>query len=292
MAAAPGVEQEPGPWAAQRQRAQALRSQHGFAAEMLTVYLALLEVWQEGWERTRAQRPHPSKLAAWAADRVLPEVIRATAANGPAALAAATTDLAAAGGLEGSLTSWLAGGDLEPVERYLARASLWPALLALGAEAGEACAEDPSPRDERHCPRCGGLPQFSFRTGTEDNLVAGRRHLACARCGHSWIYSASSCACCAEETGAARTVYGERRPGPIVGRDSHGPDSEELSPDAPMFPHLRIDACATCQRYLIDIDLGRDARSVPEVDELVALPLDLYAAERGLCKITPNLMGI
>ena len=37
--------------------------------------------------------------------------------------------------------------------------------------------------------------------------------------------------------------------------------------------------------------MGRDARSVPEVDEMVALPLDLYAAERGLCKITPNLMG-
>jgi hypothetical protein len=30
---------------------------------------------------------------------------------------------------------------------------------------------------------------------------------------------------------------------------------------------------------------------VPEVDELAALPLDLFAAERGLFKITPNLMG-
>ena len=30
---------------------------------------------------------------------------------------------------------------------------------------------------------------------------------------------------------------------------------------------------------------------LPEVDEMVALPLDLYAAEHGLSKITPNLMG-
>jgi hypothetical protein len=30
---------------------------------------------------------------------------------------------------------------------------------------------------------------------------------------------------------------------------------------------------------------------VPEVDELAALPLDLYAAGCGLSKITPNLMG-
>ena len=49
--------------------------------------------------------------------------------------------------------------------------------------------------------------------------------------------------------------------------------------------------CATCQRYLIDVDLERDPRAVPEVDELAALPLDLYAADQGLTKVTPNLMG-
>ena len=31
---------------------------------------------------------------------------------------------------------------------------------------------------------------------------------------------------------------------------------------------------------------------MPVVDELVALPLDLYAQERGFTKIMPNLMGI
>jgi FdhE protein len=56
-------------------------------------------------------------------------------------------------------------------------------------------------------------------------------------------------------------------------------------------PHLRIEGCESCKRYLIDVDLGRDARATPEVDELAALPLDLFAAERGLTKVTPNLMG-
>lgn len=287
MAAQPGTEREPGLWAAHGRRARDLLDRHAFAAELLTVYVALVDVWQAGWERARADGPHPSKVAAWATDRVLPEVVRATEASGPAALAVASGELAATGGLERALTGWLAGADLEPVERYLARASLWPALVALGAGAAEACAEDPSPRDDRHCPRCGGLPQFSFRTGTDDRLVAGRRSLACSRCGHSWSYSANSCPCCGRATGAARTVYAERRPGPVVGREDDASDGDE----APTFPHLRVDACGGCQRYLIDIDLGRDARSVPEVDELVALPLDLYAAERGLSKITPNLMG-
>ena len=78
----------------------------------------------------------------------------------------------------------------------------------------------------------------------------------------------------------------------MVGRD--GPNREAAAAPAagaPTFPHLRIDACASCERYLLDVDLGRDPRAVPEVDELAALPLDLYAAERGLSKITPNLMG-
>ena len=58
-----------------------------------------------------------------------------------------------------------------------------------------------------------------------------------------------------------------------------------------LFPHLRIDACETCHRYLVGVDLRRDATAVPVVDELAALPLDLYAKERGLSKVAPNLMG-
>ena len=78
----------------------------------------------------------------------------------------------------------------------------------------------------------------------------------------------------------------------MVGRDGDDPEATgDAAGDAPTFPHLRIDACASCERYLIDVDLGRDARAVPEVDELAALPLDLYATEQGLLKITPNLMG-
>jgi formate dehydrogenase maturation protein FdhE len=54
---------------------------------------------------------------------------------------------------------------------------------------------------------------------------------------------------------------------------------------------MRIDACAACSRYLVSIDLGRDARAVPVVDELAAIPLDLHAVERGFTKVVPNLMG-
>jgi formate dehydrogenase maturation protein FdhE len=40
------------------------------------------------------------------------------------------------------------------------------------------------------------------------------------------------------------------------------------------------------------VDGRKDPGAVPVVDELAALPLDLYARERGFTKIAPNLMGI
>jgi FdhE protein len=58
-----------------------------------------------------------------------------------------------------------------------------------------------------------------------------------------------------------------------------------------VFPHIRIEGCESCRRYLLNIDLLADPNAVPMVDEMAALPLDLYAREKGFSKITPNLMG-
>jgi len=61
--------------------------------------------------------------------------------------------------------------------------------------------------------------------------------------------------------------------------------------DTDRLPGVRVDACDTCRTYLLTIDLPKDPAAVPLVDEMAALPLDLHARERGLVKITPNLMG-
>jgi len=283
------------PWAAPRRRAESLRDRHTFAAEMLTLYVALLEVWERAWAAARAEQVRPEELAGWAAQRVLPQVVAATAESGPKPLVESLFPVADLRAAEELMAAWLAGEELVPVERYLARGCLRGPLEAV--DAGAACAGDPSPRGGRRCPRCGGPPQLSFRTDTGDHLVSGHRRLQCARCGGSWGFSGSACAYCGETDGARRTVYTERGDGPQVGRgDSVDPDSVDpgsVDPDwgDMTFPHIRVEACANCERYLIDVDLGRDPKAVPEVDELAALPLDLYAAERGLSKITPNVMG-
>lgn len=56
--------------------------------------------------------------------------------------------------------------------------------------------------------------------------------------------------------------------------------------------HLQTQTCDTCQRYLHHIDLSKELAAVPDVDEIAALPLDVWALERGFQKLHPNLVGI
>jgi hypothetical protein len=274
VSAAP-LETEVSPWAGRRFRAEELHDRHPFAAELLTLYLALLPVQEDAWGMARESPPPLEELAPWAAAGVLPAVVETTAAAGPPALGAAARDRLAEGWAGDALAGWLAGAELDPVERYLARASLAPILEALGERAGEACAVPDDADEGAVCPRCGGLPQVSCVAATGESLVSGARSLLCARCGSSWSCSRSTCPACGESGEARLTTHAER----------WGSDAP------PLFPHLRIAGCETCRRYLIEVDLERDPRAVPEVDELVALPLDLHAADQGLTKVTPNLMG-
>lgn len=260
-----------GSWAARRRRAEELRDRHGFAGEVLGLYLAVLTVQEDAWSEARESPPPAGELPEWAAARVLPAVVEATAAAGPDVLAQAVRSHPGEAGLA-ALAGWLAGVDLDPVGRYLARASLAPVLEALGERAGNECAGERDPGGGLLCPRCGGRPQLGCLAASGESLVTGPRSLLCARCGSCWGCSRTICPSCGEKDDGRLVIHTEQ------------------SDDA-LFPHLRIAGCSTCRRYVIEVDMARDGRAVPEVDELAALPLDLYAADQGLTKTTPNLMG-
>jgi FdhE protein len=104
--------------------------------------------------------------------------------------------------------------------------------------------------------------------------------MTCPGCGES---SSSKLSVFSEEG----TSSGER--GSVV-RGLQGKLAEQAQVSA-VFPHIRIEACESCHGYLLNIDLAADPAAVPLVDEMAALPLDIYAKEKGLSKITPNLMG-
>src|SRR5579859_3793208 len=249
------------PWAERRRRAAELLEVQPHAAELFRLYLALSEVWADAWETSRSARPDLAGLPAYAAEHVLPRVLEATLAAGPEKLRAEALRRFHEADLAGMAARWLAGDELRATDRYLARASLAPILEALpetarllgGADAGK-----------NRCPACGGLPQLSYFGVSGEALVTAPRYLLCSRCSASWTYPRMVCAGCGSlETGAM----------PIFA-------------DAERFPGYRVDACEACHQYLVTIDLPKDPEAVPVVDELAALPLDLFARERGFSKVT------
>jgi formate dehydrogenase maturation protein FdhE len=254
-------------WVRRRRRAQELAVRYPFAGELLRLYEALVDVQESAFSRAREDRPAPGHVAGYAAERVMREVAEATINAGPSALADAVQDRLRDGSPAELVSRWLAGERQDAVDEYLARAASAPVLEALGPAAAQAC---PGERAPRTCPRCGGLPQLSYLTDAGETLVSGPRMLACCRCGESWAYQRMTCAACGAETTGKLPIFA----------------------DTERFPHLRADGCETCKRYLITIDLRKEPEAVPVVDELVALPLDLYVKERGFTKIVPNLMAI
>jgi len=58
------------------------------------------------------------------------------------------------------------------------------------------------------------------------------------------------------------------------------------------FAHVRIEACDSCRCYLKTVDLTKDGHAIPVVDELAAIPLDLWAAEHNYQKLRTNLLGL
>ena len=116
------------------------------------------------------------------------------------------------------------------------------------------------------CPVCGGKPQLSVLRPEGEG---GKRSLVCSLCATEWDFRRILCPNCAEEDNAKLPRF-----------------------SADEFPHIRVEACDTCKRYLKSVDLSINGLAVPLVDEIAAASLDLWASEHGYEKIELNLMGL
>jgi FdhE protein len=273
------------PWPLRRARAAELAERYPHAAEMLRLYQALAPVQARAYLEILSPRaeedlflPPPcgegrgggldfDRVVDVAVTRVLPQVVDATVSSGPARLRDSVISVFCSADLPGLIQRWLDNQPLTPIETYLARTSASPILeaspsLRLAGRVGEGVSD-------RLCPSCGGLPQVSYFAVSGEALVSGPRYLVCSRCATNWIFSRMTCAGCGETDGTKLPIF----------------------QDQTHLPHIRVDGCRSCNHYLLTVDLRRDARAVPMVDELAALPLDLYAVDHGLTKITPNLLG-
>jgi formate dehydrogenase accessory protein FdhE len=201
------------------------------------------------------------------AERVLPPlsaVIEYAAREGPELLA--NEARARQGDLPSTartrlLVYW---ADRSYTEDYLTRAMLRPYVEFLRSVNQ---APDRIHR-QGQCPFCGGFPWISARR--DASLMEGaRRMLGCALCGGEWSFGRILCPACFE---------GDPEKLPSFQNETH--------------ENVRVEACETCHRYVKSIDLSEDARPIPEVDDLVSLSMDLWAAEQGFTRIEPGLAGL
>jgi FdhE protein len=253
-------------YARRRERARELGARFDFAQQPLGLYLALVDAQERVFDRALKERPSRTDLAAYVVRVALPGVMEAAVAAGTETLREATLLRFHDADLARLIEAWLEGDESSGTDTFLARASAQPVLEALPELAASI---RPANAEERSCPRCGGLPQLAVFGETGEALLTAPRTLVCSRCANKWVTSRMTCASCGETSGAKMPILS----------------------DVDLFPHLRIDACEICRRYLITVDQRKEPRAVPIVDELAALPLDLVAAERGYTKIVRNLMG-
>jgi FdhE protein len=97
----------------------------------------------------------------------------------------------------------------------------------------------------------------------------GKRTMMCAVCFAEWEFNRIRCPGCGEEDEKKLPVY-----------------------TAAQFGWVRIEACDSCRSYVKSIDLTKNGLAVPEVDEIAAVALDVWAAEQGYFKLCPNLFNL
>jgi formate dehydrogenase maturation protein FdhE len=115
------------------------------------------------------------------------------------------------------------------------------------------------------CPLCNSAALLGVLRQEGDG---GKRNLVCSFCLYEWNFRRILCPTCGEEAESKLPVY-----------------------VAEQFPHIRMEACDTCHFYLRTIDLTKDGRAIPLIDDLAAVPLTLWATEHCYSRPQHNLLG-
>ncbi|HEY6293776.1 MAG TPA: formate dehydrogenase accessory protein FdhE [Terriglobia bacterium] len=147
------------------------------------------------------------------------------------------------------------------LSRFTALAFLQPYVEYL---AGRADMHPPAVR-RPVCSFCGSKPLAGVLRPEGDGA---KRSLVCSFCYTEWDYRRIACPACEEFRDERMCVY-----------------------TASQFEHVRVEACETCRTYIKTVDLTKNGLALPEVDELAAIPLTLWADGQGYTKLSRNIFG-
>jgi formate dehydrogenase accessory protein FdhE len=262
-------------------RAEYLASQHPFAAEVLRFYSRIAEFQKKVYAEFR--KDFAAQLSGRMAGSLrvgLPSVpperlafhfaslLHVIKQAGPSSLAAAAREISGLD-VDSKLVMlesyWDVGGTNDQLigafAQFIPRAFDQPIaeLVAAFTPVG------PVISTQHRCPLCSGRPCLGVLRLEGDG---GKRRMMCSFCLQEWDFRRIYCPACGEEDEKKLPVY-----------------------VAEQFPHIRVEACETCKVYVRTIDLTKDGNAVPVVDDLAAIPLSLWAHERGYTPLQPNLLG-
>lgn len=256
------------PWQQRIRRAEKLAAQYPFAAEVLNFYIQLATFQQSLSEQLNgALNASPDALAdSSQLFAKFPAFLSLIEENAPPRFSQVARNLQSAtpGSRRELLTAcWPnAGATLESVQEFLALAYLQPVAESMRSRAQLQL----EGYTYSLCPFCNRKPVAGVLRQLGDG---GQRKLVCGFCACEWEFRRILCAACGNELEAKLPVY-----------------------TAEQFPHVRVECCDACQTYIKTVDFTKNGHADPFVDELAAIPLDLWAQEHGYQKLRLNVLGM
>jgi len=261
------------PWQRRIHRAQDLAGQHPFAKEVLQFYIHVARFQEDLHQRLSTALP-PQQSAPTHAELGRDELenlssrfesfLSVAETRGPEPLAELSGELRARGGgffSELLQNAWTASSSSD-AQGLLASAFLQPYAELLRSRASLRAA----PTGHALCPFCNRRPGFGVLRQMGDG---GARSMVCSFCLAEWEFRRIVCPGCGEENDKKLAVF-----------------------TAGDFDYIRVECCDSCKTYIKSVDLTKNGRAEPLVDELASAALDLWAREHGYTKLQINLLGM
>ena len=256
------------PWQQRIRRAEQLAAQHPFSADILGFYIQVASFQQSLYERVSANKKAISFSSSLESPELLasfPSFLSLVEEKAPASLAEIAHELrgqSSSSWLELLTQCWSNIDSPDDPAEFLVLAFLQPYAEFVRSDAQLQLAG----YTHMLCPFCNRKAALGILRQQGDGA---RRNLFCGFCLSEWEFRRIVCPGCGQEDQAKLPVY-----------------------IAEQFPHMRVEACDACHTYIKSVDLTKNGLANPLVDELAAVPLDLWAQERGYSKLRPNLLGM
>ena len=269
-------------WQRRIARAEELRVQYTFAAEIMRFYVAIARFQEDFYAELARSLEKSSTGAGDVASNSEPLVqplqpklthrfgsfLSVVEQNGPDPLREAAWELRAGGDDSHFqlLTVFWNEKETSPLtpgpNDFFARAFLQPYAAGIRSRSNMRWS-GPTPY---RCPFCKRKPGMGVLRPLGDG---GQRSLVCSFCLAEWEFRRIVCPGCGEENHAKLPVY----------------TAEELK-------HVRVEGCDSCKSYIKTVDLTKSGLAEPVVDEMASIPLDLWAQKQGYTKLQCNLMQL